>query len=134
MTGKLKKPKKRVDRSVLEMNAKQARAFFLKPESYCRVDLPPYFDFGRVLRPLDKLLLKSPLPTLGLKPRSVEGVNYTIYSNKDGRYAWRPFQLIHPVIYVAFVHRLTESATWNAFRNRFSDFTSYNRKSWMAGV
>jgi hypothetical protein len=84
---------KPVDRSVLEMSARDGRAFFLKPASYCRLDLPPHFDFRPVLRDVEKVLALKPLASMKLKPSDCEGVNYTIYSNKDGRYAWRPFQL-----------------------------------------
>jgi len=111
-----------IDRSVLDLSGIQARAFFLKPESYCRLDLPPYFDFSRLLRPVDKFLRIKPLESLKLKPRDFEDVNYTIYSNKDGRFAWRPFQLIHPAIYVDLAHLMTESKTWNVIRSRFEDF------------
>ena len=72
---------------------------------------------------MDKFLRIKPLGSLKLKPRDVEDVNYTIYSNKDGRYAWRPFQLIHPVIYVDLVHLMTESKAWAAIRSRFDDFS-----------
>lgn len=104
------------------MSAKEARAFFLKPESYCRLDLPPYFDFRPVLRGVEKFLAAKPLASLKLKPRSCEDVNYTIYSNKDGRYAWRPFQLIHPVIYVDLVNLLTEPKAWAEIQARFAEF------------
>ena len=123
MRGKAIMQKRRLtDRSVLDMPAKLARAFFLKPESYCRLDLPPYFDFGRVLRPVEKFLLAKPLASLKLKPRNFEDVNYTIYSNKDGRYAWRPFQLIHPVIYVDLLNLMTEPKAWADIRSRFAGF------------
>lgn len=105
------------------MSAKEARAFFLKPESYCRLDLPPYFDFRPVLRRVEKFLAAKPLASLKLKPRSCEGVNHTIYSNKDGRYAWRPFQLIHPVIYVDLVNLLTEHKAWVEIQARFGEFS-----------
>ena len=111
-----------IDRPVLDLSERQARVFFLKPESYCRLDLPPYFDFRRLLRPVDKFLKIKPLASLKLKPRDFEDVNYTIYSNKDGRYAWRPFQLIHPVIYVDLAHLITESKPWAAIRSRFGEF------------
>jgi RNA-directed DNA polymerase len=119
---KAKPRRKPSERSVLELTAKQARSFFLKPESYCRLDLPPYFDFGRVLRPVEKLLAGKSLASLKLKPRSCEEVNYTIYSNKDGRFAWRPFQLIHPVIYVDLVYLLTVPQAWAEIQSRFTDF------------
>jgi len=123
MSGKSSTSKRMpTNRSVLDMSAKEAREFFLKPESYCRLELPPYFDFKRLLRPVAKLLKVKPLAGLNLRPRKFEDVNYTIYSNKDGRYAWRPFQLIHPVIYVDLAHLITEPKPWAAIRARFEDF------------
>lgn len=121
-TAKKARTKQLAERSVLVMTAKQARAFFLKPESYCRIDFPPYFDFGRILRPVSKLLSAEPFALAAYKPRKHEDVNYTIYSNKDGRYAWRPFQLIHPAIYVDLVNRVTEPAAWTTIVNRFECF------------
>jgi RNA-directed DNA polymerase len=123
LSDKTVRPKRKpTDRSVLDMSASEASTFFLKPESYCRLDLPPYFDFQRLLRPVDKFLKNKPLSSLKLKPRDFEDVNYTIYSNKDGRYAWRPFQLIHPVIYVDLAHLMTESKHWAVIRSRFGEF------------
>jgi RNA-directed DNA polymerase len=113
---------KQTERSVLDMSAKAARAFFLKPESYCRLDLPPYFDFRPVLRQVERFLAAKPLAGLKLKPRNYERVNYTIYSNKDGRYAWRPFQLVHPVIYVDLVNLLTVPKVWEEIQSRFVEF------------
>lgn len=124
MKAKTTKPKaKQAERSVLDMSAKAARAFFLKPESYCRLDLPPYFDFRLVLRRVEKFLAVKMLASLNAKPRSCEDVNYTIYSNKDGRYAWRPFQLIHPVIYVDLVNLMTEPKAWAGLKKRLVEFT-----------
>lgn len=124
MKTKTTAPKRRrTERPVLDLSAKAARAFFLKPESYCRLDLPPYFDFRTVLRRVERALATKPLASLNLKPRSCEGVNYTIYSNKDGRYAWRPFQLIHPVIYLDLVDLLTTPKAWAEIQARFSKFS-----------
>ena len=109
-------------RPINEMTAKQARAFFLKPESYCRLDLPPYFDFGLLLRPVAKHLATNPLVSTKAKQRTCEGVNHTIYSNKDGRYAWRPFQLVHPAIYVDLVNLITEPNAWAQIQSRFAEF------------
>ncbi len=122
-----KSKRRRTERSVLDLSAKAARAFFLKPESYCRLELPPYFDFRPVLRQVEKFLEVKPLASLKLMPRNYEGVNYAIYSNKDGRYAWRPFQLIHPVIYVDLVNVLTDSKAWAYIQTRFADFAGEPR-------
>jgi hypothetical protein len=112
----------RTGRSVLDLSAKAARAFFLKSESYCSFDLPPYFAFRPLLREIMKFLATKPLPSLNLKPRSCQDVNYTVYSNKDGRYAWRPFQLIHPVLYVHLVNVLTQPKAWSEIKARFAEF------------
>jgi RNA-directed DNA polymerase len=121
------KPKRPADRSVLSMTAAQARALFLKPESYCRVEFPPYFDFGRTLRPVRVFLVSKSLSSASSKPREQEGVNYTIYSNKDGRYAWRPFQLIHPAIYVELTNLITNPTAWNHIQTRFAEFSNNPR-------
>lgn len=36
-------------KSILELNANEARQFFLKHESYCNIDLPKYFSFSELL-------------------------------------------------------------------------------------
>jgi len=114
--------KRQAERSVLDLSANAARAFFLKPESYCRLDLPPYFDFRSILKQVTKFLAANPQTCLKHNARSFEDVNYTIFSNKDGRYAWRPFQLIHPVLYVDLVNRLTEPKAWAEIQSRFDEF------------
>jgi hypothetical protein len=43
-------------------------------------------------------------------------------SNKDGRHAWRPLQLIHPALYVSLVEHITEPANWNVVCDRFKEF------------
>lgn len=42
------KPQQR-ESCVLELDATDANKFFQKPESYCTIELPPYFNFGPVL-------------------------------------------------------------------------------------
>ncbi|RMG98557.1 MAG: RNA-directed DNA polymerase [Chloroflexi bacterium] len=105
--------------SVLDMRANQARTFFLKSESYCSLDLPPYFDFGTIIKAINKKFNDAPP---ALRPEKSRGANYIIYSNKDGRFAWRPFQLIHPVIYVDLVRRITEPNAWAKIKERFKKF------------
>jgi hypothetical protein len=34
--------------SILDLTASEARAFLLKAESYCSLDLPPYIRFGNL--------------------------------------------------------------------------------------
>lgn len=118
----IKKSKLTSDRSILEMTAKQARVFLLKPESYCSFDLPHYFTFAKILPAVSKELLGKQLKSMSSKPQDHESVNYSMLSNKDGRHAWRPFQLIHPALYVSLVERITEPANWKVICNRFKEF------------
>lgn len=104
------------------MSAAKARAFLLKPESYCNIDLPLYFTFARLLSFVSKEVLGKSLAGMSSKPRDHEGVNYSMLSNKDGRHAWRPFQLIHPALYVSLVEKITEKPEWKVICDRFKEF------------
>lgn len=117
-----KQTRQKRERSILQMTASQARAYLLKPESYCGIDLPVYFTFARVLSGVTKELSGKALVTMSSKPRDHEGVNYSMLSNKDGRHAWRPLQLIHPALYVSLVQKITEVAQWKVIRDRFKEF------------
>ena len=109
--------------SVLELDCVAARVFFLKGESYCNLDLPPYIRFDALIDGVHKVLDGKNLSDLSSKPRDHDDVNYTILNNKDGKYAWRPFQLIHPALYVSLVHHLTEETAWQLVRDRFKAFS-----------
>ncbi len=112
-----------LSRSIIEMDAISARQFLLKPESYCNLDLPSYFDFSGVLCDVGALIEGKFLGDLINKPEDHEGVNYTLVNNKDGKFAWRPFQLINPVLYVSLVHVLTSQVNWELLMLRFQDFS-----------
>ncbi|MCF0061369.1 RNA-directed DNA polymerase [Dyadobacter chenwenxiniae] len=121
--------------NILNLNNLEVRAFLLKGTSYCSIDLPPYFDFNPLIKAVVAKLGDRDLTgfcrqiprangagTKGDDPSSHEDVDYKLINNKDGRYAWRPFQLIHPAIYVSLVHKITEAATWTTIVNRFREF------------
>lgn len=114
-------------KSILELSAAEAQAFLLKPESYCSLDLPPYIHFDTLIEATHKALEGKALSDLSSKPRDHDDVNYTILNNKDGKYAWRPFQLIHPALYVSLVHHMTTDANWQSVVERFAAFSA-NRK------
>jgi RNA-directed DNA polymerase len=122
MTNKRKISRRSSECAILEMTNVQARAFLLKPESYCSVDLPVYFQFGKLLSAVSKELLGKPLANMAGKPRYQEGVNYAMLSNKDGRHAWRPLQLIHPALYISLVEKMTSKDHWKVICERFKDF------------
>lgn len=116
-------------RTVLDLNNEEVKAFFLKKESYCSFELPEYFSFELLLQNLTKELAVKILKesTTETKPKDVEGVNYTLLNNKDGKFAWRPFQLIHPAIYVFLVQEMTKEDNWQLIKTRFNEFYSNDK-------
>ncbi len=114
--------KRRTSRPIIELSSKEARAFLLKPESYCTIGLPPYFQFKELLKNISDEFKGRNISSFWKCRkllRSIEDVNYRFLHNKDGRYAWRPLELIHPALYVSLVHRITEECHWNLICEHF---------------
>jgi len=121
--------------NVLQLTNMEAREHFLKEESYVNFDLPRYFSFGNIVKEVSERIEGRSLaefystcsdegrrkgkPTL---PCDYESVNYRLLHSKDGKCAWRPLQIIHPVLYVSLVHSITEEAAWNLIVERFQEF------------
>ncbi|SMO95680.1 hypothetical protein [Fodinibius sediminis] len=115
-------------KNILELNAEDARSYFLKQESYSSIDLPYYFNFQNLLEEVSKILSGHRLSDFRQEtPRDFEHVNYQLVSNKDGKYAWRPFQLINPAIYVSLINNITKEKNWNLIKNRFEEFQKESR-------
>lgn len=112
------------------VSAEQAREFLLRGKNYSNLELPDYFDFTPMLGDLSDLINSnmhldvfskmekylSECIRLGPIP---EDANYKIVHNKDGQYAWRRFELIHPLIYVALVHLITTDTNWQIIQDVF---------------
>ncbi len=108
-------------KNILSLSSKEAKEFFLKEESYFNGDLPSYFKFDCLLREISNELKDHKLSDYynpNLKPHDCEDVNYTLITNKDGRYAWRPLQLIHPAFYVYLVSIITDKNNWKYIKER----------------
>lgn len=104
----------------------QAKNFFIKEENYCSIDLPQYFSFNKVLAQANAVLeKKKTLANCIVSKQALndaDSKNYKFYSNKDGNYAWRPFEIIHPFLYVDLVNQITEKDNWEYIKNRFKKF------------
>lgn len=115
-------------RNILELTSQQAKVFFLKEENYSNILLPKYFSFQKLLNKLDKKIQTKELKTFCVnatqQPANLDNINYTIYNNKDGCYAWRPLQLLNPIIYVALVNYITQDSVWELIINKFKEFRS----------
>ena len=101
------------------MGPGKARRFLLRGESYCRFGLPDYVEFNGVRQDVGKFLTTHALSSASNKAHQHSRVNHTILDNKDGRYAWRPMDLIHPALYVDLVHLITKKSNWRRLRRRF---------------
>jgi len=115
--------------NILELTHEKALNYFLKSESYCNFDLPIYFNFTCLLSDVDRVLKDKRLSDFEIedknsKPCNLDDVNYKILYNKDGRYAWRPLQLIHPALYVSLAHEITTQENWTLICKRFDNFSS----------
>jgi hypothetical protein len=121
---------KKTRKSILCLSSDGARQYFLKQESYCTFDLPPYISFQSVLTNVSNILKDKKLNDFHnshAKPRNFDGVNYTLFSNKGGKYEWRPLQLIHPALYVALIHQITQTDNWDTLKRCFNRFSLNNK-------
>lgn len=118
--------------SILDLDYESARKFFLRNDSYCNFNLPFYFNFEPLLQKLAKLE-KIPSDTKKdsfvkrLSDLDADQVNYILYANKDGRFAWRPLQLINPVAYVYLVKIITSKESWKQIKRQFKKFQKNER-------
>ena len=113
------------ERTILDLTHEEARNFLLKDESYCNFYLPTYFQFSDLLVNISQQLDGKNLSAFYFnkrKPSDFENVNYKLFNNKDGKYGWRLFQLIHPALYASLVNEITEKSNWNTIIEKFTEF------------
>lgn len=123
------------NRKLTELNHLEARQYFLKSENYCNIDLPVYFNFQNLLENISNFLSGKQLSDyFSGKPESHENVNYKLFTNKDGEYSWRLFQLINPVLYVHLVHELTTEDNWKIVVERFKIFNKDPAKIYCTSI
>ncbi len=112
---------------ILDMSNDDAKLFLLKNKSYFSLDLPPYFDFNNLLLSIDNKLNGKDFKNFykdnkTIPPKSCENVNYKFLHNKDGKFDWRPFEIIHPALYVYLVNVICEKDNWKKINERFKSF------------
>ena len=122
-------PKTKIKRkNIFSLSHSKACDFLMKHESYCNFELPPYIVFEQILKEINSVLKNKKLSDFcKSKPEEKDKINHTILHNKDGKYAWRPIQLIHPALYMSLVHNITKREHWNTICERFKKFKEDSR-------
>lgn len=117
-------------KTIVDLNAKDARKYLMLPTSYCTFNLPKYYDFTNVLSFVKRIVgRKDIFACLADKkkmPSSQEGVNHQLLVNKDGHFAFRRLQLANPFIYYLLVRTITEEGNWNTIKQHFISRTRPN--------
>lgn len=108
---------------LVDLSNEEARVHFLKGSSYFNGDFPQYISFEPILREVAKVLNGDHYNQFkSANPNDLSNVNYNFIANKDGKFAWRPLELIHPVIYVSLVNVICEQANWESIKTRLGEF------------
>jgi RNA-directed DNA polymerase len=107
---------------LIDLTHEEAKAHFLKGSSYFNGDLPRYLSFEPILRDVAAVLNGGSYRAFqARRPKDLANVNYNFIANKDGKFAWRPFELMHPAIYVSLVNIICEDANWKSIRKRVKE-------------
>lgn len=108
---------------LIDLSNDEARAYFLKGSSYFNGDMPLYISFETLLADVATALNGNTFDQFKQSnPADLAGVNYNFIANKDGRFAWRPFELMHPAIYVSLVSVICENENWQLLKSRVAEF------------
>jgi len=95
-------------KTLLDLTHTKAREYLLRQNSYSDIDLPEYFTFSNLLAKLSKEPSISSISNNQFNvAKQLDNVNYSFLNNKDGKFAWRPLQLINPALYVYLVFKIT---------------------------
>ena len=117
-----------MSRSLLEMNNKDARKFFLKNESYFTLKMPGYFNFEPLLKKIyqDNNKKTTFNGYCSSNPKVIPNINYHILINKKDKMSWRKLTLTNPVAYVGIVQEMCTPTNWKFILERFKDFRKYD--------
>lgn len=108
---------------LVELSNEDVKKHFLKASSYFNADLPIYISFESILNDVSDVLDgKTYTQFKSSNPNDYSGVNYNLIANKDGKLAWRPYELMHPAIYVSLVNVICDSANWKLITERLAEF------------
>lgn len=115
--------------TVLDLTATKAKKFFIRNDSYCNVELPPYFNFTHCLKSAIDEIKSSDLKEISQKsPNKIgnfDNVNYKFTTNKENSLSWRQFQLINPAVYAVLCNLITDPVNWASIQDTFKKFQAH---------
>ncbi len=108
---------------LVDLSNEEAKAHFLKGSSYFNGDMPRYISFEPMLADVARVLNGGTFSQFkAANPAELLDVNYNFIANKDGKFAWRPYELMHPAIYVSLVNVICEEENWALIKSRIAEF------------
>lgn len=108
---------------LIDLSSEEARTHFLKGSSYFNGDIPSYISFEPILTEVAAILKGGTFTQFKKSnPAEFPDVNYNFIANKDGRFAWRPYELMHPAIYVSLVNVICDKNNWALIKSRIAEF------------
>ncbi|MGL5125485.1 MAG: RNA-directed DNA polymerase [Fusobacteriaceae bacterium] len=113
-------------KKITELSNIEAKSFFLTNRAYFSLELPDYFKFEELLEELSKEIgdAKDYNDFKNQDPKNLENINYVLFNNKDGKYDWRPFELINPVIYLSLLNCMFTEDNWKIIVDRIQSIQS----------
>lgn len=110
-------------KKLVELSHEEAGKHFLKGSSYFNADMPGYISFEPILTDVAAVLNGGNYAAFkSANPNDFSGVNYNFIANKDGKFDWRPLELIHPAIYISLVNVICDPNNWTNIKKRLSGF------------
>lgn len=108
---------------LIDLSNEEAKAHFLKGSSYFNGDIPSYISFEPILADVSDALNGGAFSQFkATNPAELPDINYNFIANKDGKFAWRPYELMHPAIYVSLVNLICEEDNWLLIQSRIAEF------------
>ncbi len=110
-----------MSKRIIELSNIEAKKFFLKNKSYFSLNLPEYFNFEKLLEAISSDFTGDYTNIKKSDPKYLEKVNYIFFNNKDGKYDWRPFEIINPTLYISLLNGMFSEENWRIITERMKD-------------